>query len=82
MSSNKKVTKTKAENEEKDKEDNHLKDEEHFGDKLAALLPGGTREEAPLDKNVPSEWMRYDKIPRDYHNKKQKPQFRSGWTYL
>lgn len=40
-----------------------------------------TREQAPFNENVSAEWMRRERIPLDYHNKKLKLQFTSLSAY-
>lgn len=46
------------------------------------MLRSGTKEQAPLDENVSSEWMKNGKISVDYRVKKLRLQFISASEYL
>lgn len=57
-------------NEEKDKEDNHPKDEKHSDDKPPSVLPTAAEEQVPIEERVSSEWMRNETILVNNRDKK------------
>lgn len=56
--------------EEKHKEDDHQKGEEHLYVKQFTVLPSWTKEQKSFEKYNLSEWIRKERTSVDYHEKK------------
>lgn len=68
--------------EENDKENDHLRSDEHFDDKQAAVLSSVTNEQAPLVERVSFDWTRNKRILVTYRSNKRKLKTPSMSTYL
>lgn len=78
----KKGTASKPGEEEKDEEEDNSEGKENFDDKETTMLLSDAKEQAQFELKVSSDWMKNERIPADYRDKRQEVQFKFVSEYM